>query len=131
MIRAASCHCGQLNALCSGEPVRISICHCIDCQRRSGSAFSAQARFPDDCVELTGDAREYVRTGESGARARFRFCPQCGGTIAYTNDTMPGLTAVPLGCFADPDFPQPHYSVFEERQHGWLSITGEGIEHFE
>jgi len=44
-IRTASCSCGQLFAVASGEPVRISICHCLACQRRTGSVFGSQARF--------------------------------------------------------------------------------------
>lgn len=114
-----------------GEPVRISVCHCLDCQQRSGSAFSAQARFPAECVELTGDARVYVHRGDSGASAHFHFCGQCGGTIAYTNDTMPGLIAIPLGLFADPHFPPPQFSVYEERKHDWVTIAGDGVEHWD
>jgi hypothetical protein len=44
--RLASCSCGQLTAEVSGEPVRVSICHCLACQRRTGSVFGEQARFP-------------------------------------------------------------------------------------
>lgn len=129
--RKASCRCGRLQAICTGEPVRISVCHCLDCQKRSGSSFAAQARWPDDRVELTGEASEWSRTGDAGSRATFRFCPTCGGAISYASDGMPGLTAIPIGAFADPDFPPPEYSVYEDRKHAWVSITGEGIEHWD
>ncbi|MFC4256550.1 aldehyde-activating protein [Altererythrobacter xixiisoli] len=131
MQRTATCRCGALRAICNGEPVRISVCHCLDCQRRSGSAFSAQARFPADCVELIGEAQIYRHQGDSGAHASFHFCALCAGTIAYANATMPGLIAIPLGAFADPHFPPPQFSVYEERKHGWVTIAGDGIEHWD
>ncbi|MGJ3626527.1 GFA family protein [Sphingomonas sp. MMS24-JH45] len=51
-----------------GEPVRISVCHCRACQRRTGGPFSAQARFPIDDVLVAGESREWVRTARAGAR---------------------------------------------------------------
>ena len=130
-LRTAACRCGQLTARCAGEPVRISVCHCLDCKRRSGSAFAAQARFPDADVVVSGDVTEWSVVGESGARATFRFCPRCGSTIAYVAESLPGLTAIPVGAFADPGFPAPSYSVYEERKHAWVAIVGDGIDHFD
>lgn len=127
--RAATCRCGQLSLTCRGEPGRISACHCLDCQRRSGSAFAAQARFPEECVQISGPSAEWVAIGDSGNAARFHFCPTCGATGWYTNDTMPGLIAVPIGNFADPDFPAPGFSVWESRKHAWVDIIGDGIDH--
>jgi hypothetical protein len=55
----AACRCEQLRLLVEGEPVRISICHCFDCQRRTGSAFGVQARFPAEEVQIEGNYAEY------------------------------------------------------------------------
>ena len=66
MLRIATCRCGGLTATCTGEPVRISVCHCLECQKRSGSAFAVQARWPQEQVELSGAYHEWVRVGESG-----------------------------------------------------------------
>jgi hypothetical protein len=46
--REGSCSCGQLRVTVSGEPVRVSICHCFACQQRTGSSYGYQARFPED-----------------------------------------------------------------------------------
>ena len=129
--RVATCRCGQLEAECHGEPVRISVCHCLDCQRRSGSAFAAQARWPAEQVRTSGDASEWVHVGANGAATDFHFCPRCGSTVWYQGGGMPDLIAVAIGAFADPAFPSPLYSVWEVRKHDWLAITGEGIEHYE
>lgn len=129
--RIATCLCEQLKITCAGEPVRVSICHCLSCQKRSGSSFAAQARWPNEHAEIEGLFKEYVRRGENESICTFRFCPNCGGTISYHHSEMPDLTAVPVGAFADPSFMSPQYSVYEERAHSWLSIIGEGIEHFD
>lgn len=125
----ASCRCGQLRVVASGTPTRISVCHCLDCQKRSGSAFAAQVRFPAAQVTLTGNATTFTTTGENGA-AHFHFCPHCGSTVTYTNDSMPGVMAIALGAFDEPYFVTPTVSVWEQRQHEWLELAGE-FEHFE
>jgi hypothetical protein len=129
--RAASCACGQLRAETIGEPVRISVCHCLNCQRRTGGTFSAQARWPDEQVRITGERKTWSHTGDSGRRADFHFCPECGTTVAYVIEALPGLTAIPLGTFADPNFPAPQFSVYESRMHAWIAILGDELEHFE
>jgi hypothetical protein len=111
-----------------GEPVRISICHCLTCQRRTGSAFSAQARFAKEHVTTQGESTVFERVGDSGSRARFHFCPRCGATVHYSIDALPDLVAIPVGAFADPQFPSPQFSVYEARKHGWVHVPDD-IEH--
>jgi hypothetical protein len=121
--RQAACSCGQLRLEAEGDPVRVSICHCLACQRRTGSAFGAQARFPAERVRVTGGHREYLRLADDDGEERlFRFCPECGGTVFYTTGGAADLIAVPLGAFADPGFPQPTVSVYESRRHPWVEL---------
>jgi len=65
-VRTASCACGQLRVTCEGEPDRISICHCLECQKRSGNVFATQARFPSERVAIAGQANQWSRRGGSG-----------------------------------------------------------------
>jgi hypothetical protein len=118
--RLASCSCGQLTAQVVGEPVRISICHCLACQRRTGSVFGEQARFPRENVSLAGQSSEYVRVGDEGSRVKFHFCPRCGSTVCYEPEGLEEFLAIPVGAFADPSFPPPSVSVYEERMHSWV-----------
>lgn len=120
--RRASCSCGKLSVRTRGEPVRISVCHCLACQRRTGSAFGVQARFPEDAVSITGGSREFARTGDEGTTARFHFCPDCGATVFWRMDAIPGFVTVPVGAFADPAFPGPKVSVYGIRQHPWVRL---------
>ncbi len=119
MTRTASCSCGQLSVTCEGEPVRVGICHCFACQRRTGSIFGVQARFERDKVTNLGRVREWVRVGDDGGRGTFRFCPDCGATVYYTFEDEPDLVGVAVGAFGDPAFPPPTYSVYESRRHPW------------
>ena len=127
--RVAGCQCGALSVRCVGDPVRISVCHCLDCQRRSGSAFAAQARFPDDAVTITGEPRRWRRTTDSGGAADHFFCARCGTTLFYRSPADSDLIAVAVGCFADPAFPSPRFSVYERRRHPWVTLAADGLYH--
>ena len=130
--RQASCCCGQLRLTTTGEPVRISICHCLECQRRTGSVFGAQARFPRNQVTgIEGRATPFVRLGDSGNPITFRFCPACGSTVYWTLSALPELIAVTVGAFADPGFPAPRVSVYERRRHAWVAMPETVVEHLE
>lgn len=118
--RLASCSCGQLTARVTGDPVRVSICHCLACQRRTGSAFGQQARFPRENVALSGNATAYRRAGDEGPGAVFHFCPHCGATVWYEMLGQQAFLGIPAGAFADPGFPAPTVSVYEERMHHWV-----------
>jgi hypothetical protein len=94
----------------------------LACQRRTGSVFGTQARFPRERVSLEGHAVEYTRVGDSGGHITYRHCPVCGSTVWYTLDVQPGLIAVPVGAFADPSFPAPRVCVYESRRHPWATL---------
>jgi hypothetical protein len=129
MKRTASCSCGQLTAQVTGDPVRISICHCLACQRRTGSVFAAQARYPSENVTVSGASTQYTRAGDEGPGATFHFCPHCGAIVYYRLIALEGYLAIPVGAFADPDFPAPTVSVYEERMHKWVVIPPDA-EHY-
>ena len=132
--RTASCRCGQLSVTVTGEPVRVSVCHCLNCKKRSGSAFAVQARWPRAQVEIDGQSKTFVKVADSGNRATFHFCPDCGSDVYYEidgkfDDKFNDLVAIPLGAFDDPYFLAPAFSVWESRKHDWVDIVGRAIEH--
>jgi hypothetical protein len=123
--RIASCSCGQLRVACEGEPVRISICHCLECQKRTGNVFGTQARFARELVSIEGRATQWTRAGDSGESCNFSFCPVCGSTVYWEPSALPSFISVAVGAFADPGFPPPRVSVYEERQHKWALAAGQ------
>jgi hypothetical protein len=131
--RNASCSCGALTLTCTGEPVRVSVCHCLACQRRTGSTFGAQARFAREQVgAIAPSARSYMRTADTGNLVTFRFCGDCGATVCWELAALPGFIAVPLGAFGDPSFGVPVVSIYEARRYPWAQIATDGeLEHMD
>lgn len=120
--RTAACNCGQLRIEVAGEPLGVGVCHCLACQRRTGSVFAALAAFAPPYT-VTGDATEYVQVGDRGSRFRFRFCPVCGTSLFNTEDVVDRTSvSVAVGAFADPDFPPPRSSVYDSRRHRWVEL---------
>jgi hypothetical protein len=122
--RTAMCSCGQLRVVVEGEPVRVSVCHCRACQRRTGSAFGVQARWHKDKVRVEGETHVWRRVGDEGTTQESRFCPQCGATVWFTQDVTPDLVGVAVGAFGDPTFPAPTRSVYDEYRHPWVELPG-------
>ena len=122
--REASCHCGQLRLAVTGEPFAVSICHCLACQRRTGSAFGVQAGFKADQVQVEGRFEDYARISDEADRkeAVFHFCPDCGSQVFYTEPTEPDLVVVSVGAFADPSVPPPTESGYDFRRHPWVEL---------
>jgi hypothetical protein len=124
----ASCSCGQLTATTTESPIRVSVCHCLACQRRTGSVFGAQARFRSGSVEINGHSKQYERIGDAGSKITFNFCPNCGATVHFAIEGHEGSIAIPVGAFANPGFPAPTFSMYEERKHVWVNLP-ENVEH--
>jgi len=127
--KVARRQCGHVCFECEGDPLRVSVCHCLDCQRRSGSAFAAQVRFSGKNVTSKGTWHEFVRVADSGANVLQQFCPRCGTGVSYHSANAPEIVAIPLGLFEDPYTFEPAFSVYEHRRHPWLAVTGNNIEH--
>ena len=125
--RDAACSCGQLRLTADGDPFEVSICHCLACQRRTGSAFGVQARFSADQVQVAGRYSDYARTSDEADRQVhvFHFCPDCGGTVFYTAPDDPDLAVVMVGAFADPTFPSPTVSSYGGRRHSWVVLPSD------
>jgi hypothetical protein len=120
--RTATCVCGQLSIEVEGDPRNVGVCHCFACQRRTGAVFAAIAAFAAP-YRVSGEAREYVRVGDQGARFTFRFCPVCGTNLFHTEEGFEARSvAVAVGAFADPMFPAPTVSVYDSRRHPWVAL---------
>ncbi len=123
MKRNASCSCGSLQVEVASEPQSVVACHCIACQRRTGSVFGVGAYFPEDQVSVTGEAHTYVRPTAAGHQFTTHFCPTCGTSLYWHSGKNPGLIGVAVGAFAESMFPSPVRSVWESSMHPWAHIS--------
>ena len=104
--------------------MRLSVCHCLDCKRRTGSAFGWNATYEAERVEIEGEYRSFQRGSDDGFWVRHHFCGECGVTVFYEIERRPNMISIPAGAFADPDFPPPTVEVYEERACPWLPPLG-------
>ncbi len=119
----AHCQCGKLTAsVADGAEPMIVLCHCLDCQRRSGSPFGEIAYYPTDSVTIAGEVREYTRPTDEGNVLTTGFCPTCGSTVYARASKYPAIVGVTVGTFADPAFPLPARSVYEQSRHHWIGM---------
>ena len=95
MTRRAACSCGQLHLTIEGEPSRISMCHCLECQRRTGAVISNQARFPRQQVTISGKATAWMRIAESGNALTFHFCPHAVPLFTGRTKAFPDISLLP------------------------------------
>ena len=125
----ASCQCGKLTVeVADGAEAVTIMCHCLDCQRRTGAPFGTIAYFRRETVTVSGKPTEYSRIGDSGQTLTRGFCPECGAAVYVKASRMPEITGVPVGAFNDPSFPGPTHSVFEQSKHDWVP-SFEGMTH--
>ena len=122
MQRIAQCQCGSLRAIATGEPDVVNVCHCIACQRRTGAVMHSGAYYKRASVSPEGESKVFLRTTESGRNMRFHFCPNCGSSVYWEADLRPDHYGIAVGAFADPNFPLPSYSVWEETKHRWIDL---------
>ena len=126
----ASCRCGKLTVTYKGpDPERITLCHCNSCQKRTGTAFSIQARLPRENVKIEGKSTTWTFPDDSGEHGTFRscdsagvtyhFCPVCGTTVYWDIAPAPDVIGLAIGTLADPAFPPPKISGFEAYGHPW------------
>jgi len=101
------------------------MCHCLECQKRTGNVFETQARFPRGFVRIEGRTTQWTRAGDSGQPSTFHFCPVCASTVYWEPTGAPGFITVTVGAFADTGFPPPRFSVYEERQRHWALAAGQ------
>ena len=110
--------------------MRLSMCHCFACQRRTGAPFGAQSRFRREQVSISGRSTCYTRAADSGNSVSFHFCPTCGSTVYWELSGFSDLIAVALGMFADPGYPAPMISVWERTRHPWTEhIADQAMQH--
>jgi hypothetical protein len=87
--------------------------------------YGIAAFFLRGKTSAEGQASTYKRSSDDGHRVTFHFCPKCGSTVFWEPERKPDAVAVAVGAFADPSFPAPTQSVWNERRHQWVAFPNE------
>jgi hypothetical protein len=80
-------------------------------------------------LTIAGTAKQFTRPAASGGRVHNYFCPNCGTTVYWQADNLPGMIGVAVGAMSDHAHPAPARSIFERSKQDWLHIDG-AVEHF-
>lgn len=116
------CHCGLVAYSATLDPAEVSICHCTDCQRLTGSAFRITASVSADNFSLTGgQPKRYVRYGDNGATRLQFFCPDCGSPVFTTGEGPDADTiGIRAGTIDQRAQLVPHSQIWCESALPWL-----------
>jgi len=122
MERVATCLCGQLELRCTAEPLRVAVCHCLACQKQTGSTHNVAGFFDRSDVSISGESQQYTRRSQAGHAVTHHFCPRCGSTVWWGSTSAQDLIAVAVGAFGDSSFPSPKHEVWTEHRHPWIAV---------
>ena len=124
------CQCGAVRLVVTGKPKNMVQCHCLDCQKSSGTGHASMAYFDSNDVAIEGKLVEYCVTADSGNKMTREFCPMCGSRILGRNDAQPDLVSISIGCLEDHSWYKPQVILFASRRNHW-DITSTDIPNYD
>jgi len=124
-----SCRCGAVTYAANAEPVFVGVCHCRNCQKETGSAFSVVVGLPAPSLSVSGTTKQYDSIGDTGKATHRTFCPECGSTMTHWADMMEGVTMINAGSLDDPSWVKPAMEIYCESAQPWVAMKG-GMQKF-
>ena len=122
---AGGCLCGKVRYSANVEPVFVGVCHCRDCQKFTGSAFSTVIAVPKDSLSIQGKLTTYSKPGDTGQALERRFCPECGSGIVDEAAVMPGVVMINVGTLDDSSWVKPAMQIYCDSAQPWVNLGGE------
>ena len=114
VVQSGSCACGAVRFTTRGRPIRVGLCHCMNCRKTHGSAFNAFVVFASKHVDLSGELRSW----RSATGYEERFCPVCGSHVLGINGAELELS---IGCFDNIGIFEPEYESWVIRREPWVA----------
>jgi hypothetical protein len=127
---SGGCLCGAVKFTVDGTPVRMAQCHCLDCQRASGTGHMSNAIFREADVVVTGETASYASASDSGNTLTRHFCPTCGGRVFLYSKARPGMIVMAAGAFDDCNWFEPEIVIFTKRRPRW-DLTTDSVPNLE
>ena len=113
------CQCGGLRYQCSAEPLFTGNCHCRECQKATGGAYTPALAVPVNAVKITGAAKYYESPADSGNTFSRGFCPTCGGRVFGRSSGYPQFILITAGSLDDPSRFTPAMDFFTASAQPW------------
>ena len=122
---AGGCLCGKVRYSATGEPAFVGVCHCTDCQKFTGSAFSTVVGVSKPALKLEGKLARYSKTGDTGKSIHRTFCPECGSSIADEADALPDVVMLGAGTLDDASCLKPGMEIFCDSAQSWVNLQSD------
>jgi hypothetical protein len=124
------CSCGELRYRLGAEPLFVHCCHCLNCQRQTGSAFVVNVLIETDRVDvLAGTPHAVDVPRDDGSAQRIYRCPTCEIAV-FSTYTSPKLRFVRAGTLDDPSTVSPDVHIFTRSKLPWVALP-ESVPAFE
>jgi hypothetical protein len=116
------CACGEVRYRLTSEPLFVHCCHCLNCQRQTGSAFVINVLIETDRIELLAGEPEPVDVprGKTGKQRIFR-CPTCQVAV-FSRYTRASVRFVRAGTLDDPSRVSPDVHIYARSKLPWVTL---------
>lgn len=118
------CQCGAAQYEVANNPIRVTACHCTDCQQQSGSAFGLTMVVVETDFRLTAGTLKTVDLPSDSGRPKFgAFCPECGSWIYHkTTWSRSDVVSIKAGTLDDTSWVTPDMHLWTIRKQPWVII---------
>jgi hypothetical protein len=116
------CLCGRVRYRAATDAAQLMVCHCRDCQKQAGSAFSVVLIVPATGFEIAGETKAFEHVSDSGGKVSRIFCPDCGSPIISKLAAYPEIVAIKAGTLDDPSWLNPQLHVWCASAQPWVGI---------
>jgi len=125
------CLCGSIQYSSEAEPIFSIICHCDDCQRQTGTAFSMTVGVPKASMKIDNEdkLKEFIGESASGNKVRRKFCPDCGSPIISMIAMAPDMYMIKAGTLDDKSWIKPTHQFWCSTKQPWLELSDELEKH--
>jgi hypothetical protein len=124
------CSCGSVRYRLTSDPLFVHCCHCLSCQRQTGSAFVINVLIEADRVVVTtGEPQSVVVPRDNGSTQEILRCPSCEVAL-YSHYTYPAVAFVRAGTLDEPASVSPDVHIFTRSKLPWVGLP-EGVPSFE
>src|SRR5262245_26926485 len=121
-VRTGGCLCGAVRYSVRGDPLQVRRCHCANCRKEAGSAFTVYAHWPSEAFEMSGEVSSYDNRG---------FCPRCGSRLLDTSGTGT-FVEIRLGSLDEAPFElKPEDEIWVKRRESWIPAVEGAAQHDE
>ena len=128
--REGRCACGTVRYGLTAEPLIVHCCHCLNCQRQTGSAFVVNLLLEAERVEvLSGEPQAVDVPRDDGSSQTIYRCPACQVAV-FSLYSSPRVRFVRGGTLDDPAAGPPDVHIYTRSKVGWFTLP-EGVPAFE